>query len=103
VYDTEFRLAVPGTAPGADTAALVGRLGTLQIGVGYGSTPSVARRNQIVREFFPYRVTGTSFEVLLPSRTNRAKLQSETGSRKWFPETAVRELDVTFASTPPGP
>jgi hypothetical protein len=103
VYDTEFRLAVPGTAPGADTAALVGRLGTLQIGVGYGSTPSVARRNQIVREFFPYRVTGTSFEVLLPSRTNRAKLQSETGSRKWFPETTVRELDVTFASTPPGP
>jgi hypothetical protein len=101
VYDTEFHLAVPGTAPGADTTALVGRLGTLQIGVGYGSTPSVARKNQLVREFFPYRVTGTSFEVLLPSRKNRAKLQDQKGKRKWFPVATLRELDITFAATPP--
>jgi hypothetical protein len=38
--------------------------------------------------------------MLLPSRKNRAKPLAK-GKRKWFPETTLRELDITLASTPP--
>jgi hypothetical protein len=98
VYDTEFTVAAPGAA--TDATALVGRLGTLQLAVGYGSTENAARRNEVVREFFPYRVDGSSLDMLLPSRKNRAKPLAK-GKRKWFPETTLRELDITLASTPP--
>ena len=101
-FDVEFRLAVPGVAAGTDATPLLGRLGTAQIGVGYGSSPTAARKNQLVREFFPYRVTDSSIEMLVPSRKNRAKLQGK-GKRKWFPVQSQRELDVTVVPSPTGP
>lgn len=95
---TEFRFAAPGAAAGANATELLGRLGTLQIAVGYGSTPDEAGRNLLVREFFPYRVDATSVDMLLPSRKNRAKPLGK-GKRKWFPEQSLRELDVTVTPT----
>ncbi len=95
-YTTELRFVAPGAAPGANATELPGQLGTLQIAVGYGSTPDAAGRNLLVREFFPYRVNGTAIDMLLPSRKNRAKPLGK-GKRKWFPEATLRELDINVA------
>jgi hypothetical protein len=101
-FQTEFTLVPPGTSSAPGSTALDGRLGTVQVAVGYGTTPEAARRNLLAREFFPYRVTGSSVDLLLPSRKNRA-MREDKGKRKWFPETTLRELEITLTSTPATP
>ncbi|MBV8949918.1 MAG: hypothetical protein JOZ99_03510 [Actinobacteria bacterium] len=98
-FDTDFTLTPPGAASAPNTTTLEGRIGTAQLAVGYGTTPAAAGSNLLVREFFPYRVSGGSVDLLLPSRLNRA-MRQEKGKRKWFPETSLRELAVTLTSTP---
>ncbi len=101
-FQTEFTLVPPGASSAPGSTALDGRLGTVQVAVGYGTTPEAARRNLLAREFFPYRVTGSSVDLLLPSRKNRA-MREDKGKRKWFPETTLRELEITLTSTPATP
>jgi hypothetical protein len=88
VYETSWTVGLPGAGQGGNVEPAIplhGRLGTLVVGVAYGSTPEAAMRPAL-RQLFSYRVDGSSVELQLPSRPEVAR-RTKQGRRAWFQDS----------------
>jgi hypothetical protein len=90
VYDTVWNVSVPG-AGSTSVSALRHQRGGIFVGAGYGRTPGAAKHRQ-VEQFFNYRVSGSSIELLVPP--NKSRMENSDGEVRWVPKFSLPELRV---------
>jgi 4-amino-4-deoxy-L-arabinose transferase-like glycosyltransferase len=105
-YDVRWRLTLPERGGGDETDAsgtvtlpLPAPGGSLQVGVGFGSSERQARR-PLARSVMPFRVEDSSeIELLLPERRQRA--EATVHGTKWNPVSTLPELSTATTVAAP--
>lgn len=109
-YQVDWRVGIPDTTGSSDPSivSLTDRLGSVTVGVGYGSSPEQARNRPSLKEIFPYRLHASTIEMLVPpveARSVPNKQKAKRGSKRKVPRHIwklvqhIDELDVTTTPT----